>query len=308
MFNKIQKIRLTLMSVVVASVTMLVSCDKNGLAPETNGTQPSSARIIPVSDEVPVPKFNGKMYEFESEEAFVAKRQQLEDSYNAYMKAYVGGLSARGLNEDQIDETSVNEKFDINKPITDFDNKIAGFVSARESIEPEFQKWMQNDNLDFATNPYAKVAVDQFSAALLNVNGEATIAGKVVNFKEAPAGEARLRICLPTITSRSGSWYSGSSFRIFGDMHVGAVAVAATTYPQFKLFRRWWPSLRNVCASTSGVGYGLFCKQKDASASQRCFWGITGVAKWTGLIQVRAGELKSFHSCPSKGVSGSLSI
>jgi hypothetical protein len=306
MFNKIQKIRLTLMSVVVASVMMLVSCDKNGLAPETNGTKPSSAKIsagIVATTDVPVPKFDGKMYVFDTEDAFLQVRQQLEDSYTANIKSYVGALSAKGLTEDEMDMAAYNEKFDFAKPVTDFDSKVAGFVSAREVIEPSYQKWLQNDVLDFSTNPYDKIGADQFTAALLNANSEVMIGGKIINFLVQ-----RLKICVPSNTNRSGSWYSGSKFRIFGDLHVNYIAVSATTYPQWKIFGTWLPSLRSVCASTSGVGYGLFCKQKDASTAEKCFYGFTGVIKFFPGISVRPGELSSSHSCPSKGVYGSLSI
>jgi len=145
---------------------------------------------------------NSKMLAFASWADFNNVVSVLAEQTNAHTQNYLAPLIAQGLVDDDLTDKMTLDGFNSFQPLHAFNNTLS-FESYFQVAEQQEILWLQNSELNIATDPFKDVEV--FQSALLNKDGEVMIGTEV--FK---AGEANSNSC--SFWDGKSSWSSVYGF------------------------------------------------------------------------------------------------
>jgi len=156
----------------ISSIFIFTSCDEDiDLVSEQN----SSQRDIELITNGNSNKSSGAntMLHFSTMEIFEETIKKLEIQYEENDDAFLAQWGHLGGDDLDLKEDELN--YTPQQPFIDFEKQFKGFKSLREDIETKEKKWLNNEVLDEANDPYDHFVFDEEIRTVLNTNGQVKI-------------------------------------------------------------------------------------------------------------------------------------
>jgi len=284
------------------TVTMIYSCGKDNVTPEINNTITEKRNGIErLAEGIDV---RDGMLSFESQEQFETVAIELARLTEEHDDAFVDANDELTL--DELDELEERIGHNDVQPLVDFE-RILAFESRRTVVAAQTERWLANEELDFANNPEA---IDPNSAVvrtLLNPDGMVLIRGERVDLNLKAAGDDCWKL---GIESDYGFYNGGSRAWAMivlaqGTFVNGKSHCTGCNYKK-KSNGNWKKKRAKMSVNTGGILRDRHCREKDTMAK-----GKTKKRKCLGVTAVD-GTIFSFEFYQRKfednEIGGSLYI
>ena len=156
--------------ILLTSIFIFSSCsDEVNFTEEQNSAQ-QDVKLITNGNK----SSNGNsMLHFSDIEAYKKTILKLEAQYEEYDDAFLEHWAQ--LNDEELDKKEDELGYTPQQPFIDFEKQFNGFKSLREVIDEKEKKWLNNETLDEANDPYDHFVFDEEERTVLNKNAQVKI-------------------------------------------------------------------------------------------------------------------------------------
>jgi hypothetical protein len=165
----------------VTALLFLIACNKDELIEKTELSQVSAARIN-CFDGIQR-DCNGEILMFNDEAHFVEVYECLQQQYEAWNDAFE--LQYSSLNDNDFNTLADSIGFNEDSTLVAFEQNYPGYVSQRSKLRSLEALWLDNTNLDPATNPYNNDYLDDLILqTMFNQYQEVRIGNRILHISE----------------------------------------------------------------------------------------------------------------------------
>ncbi len=174
-------------SIFLLFISFFLSCQVGDNFNDEAGSENQSIKVVSFDVDSGGRSFttSGTMLSFPTFQDYENTIEMLENQLEAHREAFYSQYE--NLTDDELSDVEDNSTFDPQQPLIDFENQYGITNSLRQYYNTLEEAWLNNQELDPATDPDNDILFDEIEQTLLNEHQEIMIEGKVYAFEKIQA-------------------------------------------------------------------------------------------------------------------------